>query len=184
MMIDPEQIREEREQELSSDDDRSSASGAERIQSIAANDGADPDKWSEARQERVKDYVARHPALGLTCIPLVPPLLLELASSAGTIGAPVDAYVAGILRKPNGADDVRRLAEAGQRRIPKPAKPSPVDRLDSHEREQLLESVAAELVERGDVIPGWQHDSDRDRFERLIQHHANQRARHRHAVSA
>ncbi len=62
--------------------------------------------------------------------------------------------------------------------------PSPVDRLDRHERERLLEAVAAELIERGDVIPGWQHDSDRDRFERLIEHYANQRARRRHPVSA
>lgn len=184
VMIDPERIREEREQELSTDndDDRSGASGAERVQTIAANDGADPAKWTEVRQERVKDYVARQ--LGAGAVALVRPLLLELASSAGTIAAPVDAYVAGILRKPNGADDVRRLAKAGQRRIPKPAKPSPVDRLNAHERDRLLEAVAAALVERGDVIPDWQHDSDRDRFERLIRHHANQRARHGHSLSA
>ena len=184
VMIDPEQIREERARELSHDNDSSNASGAELVQSIAANDGADPAKWSPERQERVKDRVARHPALGGTAVPLVRPMLLELAGRAGSITAPVDSYVSGILSSPTGPDDVRRLAEAGQRRIPKPPKPSPVDRLSSREREQLLEDVAAELIDRGDVIPGWQQDSDCDRFERLILHHANQRAKHRQPVSA
>lgn len=183
VMIDPEQIREERARELSHHDS-SSASGAELVQVIAANDGADPAKWSPERQERVKDRVARHPALGGTAVPLVRPLLLELASRAGSIKAPVDAYVSGILSGPTGPDDVRRLAEAGQRRIPKPPKPAAIDRLNSRERERLLEDVAAELIERGDVMPDWQHDSDRDRFERIIRHHANQRAQRRHPVSA
>ncbi len=183
VMIDPEQIREERARELSHNHDSSSASGAELVQNIAANDGADPTKWSPERQERVKDRVARHPALGGTAVPLVRPLLLELASRAGSIAAPVDAYVSGILSSPTGPDDVRRLAEAGQRRIPKPPKAAPVERLSSREREQLLEDVAAELIDRGDVIAGWQHDSDRDRYWRVIQHHANQRARNRHPVS-
>ncbi len=176
MMIDPEQIREERAQELSHDHDSSCASGAELVQSIAAADGADPAKWSPERQERIRDRVARHPALGGAAVPLVRPMLLELASRAGSIDGPVDAYVGGILGKPDASEQVRRLAEAGQRRIPKPPKPSAVDRLSSHEREQLLEDVAAELIDRGDVIPDWQHDSDRDRFQNRILHEANRRA--------
>lgn len=185
VMIDPEQIKEEREQDrLSHDNDSPSASGAELVQRVAAADGADPAKWSPERQERVKDRVARHPELGGTCVPLVRPLLLELASRAGSITAPVDAYVSGILSSPTGTDDIRRLAEAGQRRIPKPPKLEAVDRLSSRERGQLLEDIAAELIESGDVIPDWQHDSDRDRFERLIHHHANQRARRRQPMSA
>ena len=184
VMIDPEQIREERAQELSHDHDGSSASGAELVQSFAAADGADPAKWSPERQERIRDRVARHPALGGTAVPLVHPMLLELASRAGSIDGTVDSYVGGILEKPTAADDVRRLAEAGQRRIPQPPTPTPLDLLSGREREQLLEDVTTQLIASGDVINGWQHDSNRERFERLIRHHANQRAKHRQPVSA
>lgn len=59
---------------------------------------------------------------------------------------------------------------------PKPVPLSPLDAMPAAVRADVLASAEAGLIDRGDVVPEWRDDAQREHFARIIDREARQLA--------